>query len=87
MQAMESMLDSLEEGIRKYQNPALAELLRGAMTENAVHVEKFRQYIVQLAAVKEHEWTVMNEEAQRCRGQLSLQPPAKVTPPGKAEPQ
>jgi len=86
MQAMDSMLDSLERGIRQYQNPALADLLRSAMTENAVHEEKLRQYIVQLAAVKEHELKVMNEEAQRCRTQLSRQPPTKSNSPGKAAP-
>jgi len=86
MQAMESMLDSLETGIRQYQNPALADLLRSGMTDNAVHEEKLRQYIVQLAAVKEHELKVMNEEAQRCRVQLSRQPPAKSNSPGRVEP-
>jgi hypothetical protein len=80
MQSMESMLDSLEDGTRTYQNPALADLLRGVMTDNAAHRESLRQYIVQLAAVKELELKVMNEEAQRCRAQLSRQPPAKKNP-------
>ena len=86
MQAVESMLSSLEEGVRKYQNPALADLLRGTMTEEAVHRERLRQYIVQLAATKEQELKVMNEEAQRCRTQISRQPPAKNAPQNSGEP-
>jgi len=85
MQAIDSMLDSLEKGVRQYQNPALADLLRSRMGENAVYEERLRGYIVQLAAVKEHELNVMNEEAQRCRTQISRQPPAKSASPGRVE--
>jgi len=77
MQFLESMLDSLSEGIRKYQNPALAELLRGEMNQDAVYRDKLRQYIVALASTKEFELRVMNEEAQRCRGTLSRQAPPR----------
>lgn len=85
MQAMKSMLDSLEEGIRKYQNPALADLLQSAMSGNAIHSEKLRQYIVQLATVKEQEYKVMSEEAQRCRQMLTRQPPPKRSPGTRKE--
>lgn len=86
MQALESMLASINEGIRRYQNPALADLLRGVMSDNAVHREKLRQYVVQLAEVKEHELKVMHEEAQRCRASLSRQPPARSNARTTAEP-
>jgi hypothetical protein len=86
MQAMESLLVSFQDGIRKYQNPALADLLRGVMTENAVHREKLREYLVQLAAVKEQECKIMNEEAQRCRALISQQPPAAKRQGKQTEP-
>lgn len=80
MQTLEGMLDSLEEGVRKYQNPALADLLQGAVGEQALHREKLRAYIMQLAVTQEQELKVMNEEAQRCRTQILRQHPDKPTP-------
>jgi hypothetical protein len=85
MQSLDSMLNSLNEGIRKYQNPALADLISGAMTASAAQREKLRQYIVQLAAAKEQQFRVMDQEAQRCRAMLSRQPAAKSSPEKKAE--
>ena len=77
LQSLNAQLDSLNEGIRKYQNPALADLIRGAMTDGAAGREKLRQYIVRLAAVKEEQLKVANDEAQRCRSILLKQAPAK----------
>jgi hypothetical protein len=74
MQSVDLMLRSYAEGIRKYQNPALAELLQGTLASAAADREKLRQYIMDLAAEKEQELRVMDEEAQRCRGMLSRQP-------------
>jgi hypothetical protein len=85
MQSLDSMLSSLNEGIRKYHNPALADLISGAMSANAAQCEKLRQFIVQLAAAKEAQFKVMDQEAQRCRLMLSRQPPAKNGPDKKAE--
>lgn len=86
MQSLDSMLGSIEDGVRKYQNPALADLLRGAMSDAAGQREKLRQYILQLAAVKEQEFNVINKEAQRCRAVLSRQPEKEQPPEKKAEP-
>jgi hypothetical protein len=71
MQSVDLLLRSYAEGIRKYQSPALAEQLLAALTSAAADREKLRQYIVDLAANKEQECRVMDEEAQRCRGMLS----------------
>jgi hypothetical protein len=84
-QSLDAMLNSLSEGISRYHNPALADLLRGAMTASAAEREKLRQYIVQLAAAQEQELKVMDQEAQRCRAMSSRQPPARVAPARKAE--
>lgn len=79
MQAVESMLASLGEGIRKYQNPALADLLAGVAAENGANRVRFQQYIVDLATEKEQEFRIMDQEAQRCRGLLSRPPAPRKT--------
>lgn len=67
MQALDTTLDSLIEATRKYQNPALADVLQARLGETSVSRDKLRQYVVELAAQKEHEFQVMDSEAQRCR--------------------
>ncbi len=85
MQSLDSILSSLDDGIRRYQNPALADLLRGETNQTAAHREKLRHYVVALAATKELEYKIMHEEAQRCRGMLSRQPAPKPDPSKPAE--
>ncbi len=82
-QDMDSRLTSLNEGVRKYQNPAVAELIISVAAENSVNREKLRQYITDLAEQKEIEFSVADREAQRCRTVVNRQPPA----PAKAKPQ
>jgi uncharacterized membrane protein YccC len=74
LQSLEVVLNSLIDGVRKYQNPALADLLRGVLSESSVSRQQLRQYLVDLAAVKEQESKVMDEEAQRCRESISKLP-------------
>src|SRR5439155_3549018 len=74
MQNLETVLTSLIEGVRKYQNPALADLLRSVLSENNASRQQLRQYLVDLAVVKEQESKVMDEEAQRCRESISKLP-------------
>ena len=77
MQAMESTLGSLIEGIRKYQNPALADLAQSLVVENSTNRDRLSQYLRDLAAQKEQEFQVVDREAQRCRGVLLSQPAPK----------
>jgi hypothetical protein len=83
MQAVESFLRSLGEGIRRYQNPALADLLNGLMGETVASRDRLRSYVVDLAAIKEQELALMDQEAQRCRATISRQPapPARKSDP------
>jgi len=74
MQSMETMLGSLIEGIRKYQNAAVGDLVQGIMNENSGNRERLRQYIVDLATEKEQEFQIADREAQRCRGTILRQP-------------
>jgi hypothetical protein len=81
MQAFETLLGSLVEGIRKYQNPAIADLVQGVLNENSNNRDKLRQYVVDLAAENEHEFQVADREAQRCRGMLNRSPAGKPSRP------
>lgn len=74
IQGLEMRLNSLAEGVREYQNPAVADLLFGVLSENSSNRDKLRQYITDLAATKEQEFKIVDAEAQRCRGVLSRQP-------------
>jgi hypothetical protein len=76
MLSLEKTLFSIEEGIRKYWNPAVADLLNSQMAENGANRERFQRYILDLAATHEQECAVMDHEAQRCRGILAKQPNA-----------
>ena len=68
-------LGSLASGVRRYQNPALADLLLGVADENAANRESLKQYALDLAASKEGEMKVMETEAQRCLSIIVKQPP------------
>jgi septal ring factor EnvC (AmiA/AmiB activator) len=78
MQALESSLGSLVEGVRKYQNPALASLLQSLVAENSTNRDRLRQYLQDLAMQKEQEFEVADREAQRCRAALLQQPSPKT---------
>ncbi len=67
LEGLERMLDSLSEGVRRYQNPALAELIQGTISENLVHRARLRNYLSELVATKQDELRIANEEAQSCR--------------------
>ena len=76
VQGLETMLGSLEEGVRKYQDPAVAQKLASLEAENGGNRDRFQKYIVNLAAEREQQFQVMDREAQRCRGILTTQPAA-----------
>lgn len=77
MQTLESTVGSVVEGVRKYQNPALANLMAGVIGENNANRDRLRQYVQDLAAQKEQELQVADREAQRCRATLMKQPAAR----------
>ena len=83
LQNLETVLISLIDGVRKYQNPALADLLRSVLSENSSSRQQLRQYLTDLASIKEQEFKVMDQEAQRCREMISRQP---MTTPAKKKP-
>ena len=71
LQAIETRMGNLVEAVRKYQNPAMAELLQSLTAEYLGVKVGLQQYIAEVAAQREAEWKVMESEAQRCRTQLT----------------
>ena len=69
-----SMLRSLTAAVRKYQNPALGELLASAGNRAANYEETLKGYLRQLAVEREAELEISHSEAQRCRKTLIRQP-------------
>jgi len=63
---------SVEEAIRKYQDPAQAQELVELIATGSASRDRFQQYLVSLAADREHALQVMDKEAQRCRSLLAM---------------
>jgi len=77
MQAVEAQINSLVEGVRRYQNPAVGDLMISVMAANSTNRDQLRQYITDLTETKEQEFQIVDKEAQRCRGTLVRQAPAR----------
>lgn len=71
---LRSMISSLAEGVRRYQNGAVADLLQSAVSRNSGGEDKLKEYMRQLAVEREAEMEIAHNEAQRCREQLVKQP-------------
>jgi uncharacterized protein YecE (DUF72 family) len=80
VQAFHGSLNSLIGGLRRYQNPALADLIQSVAVEDQEDLGKLQEYILELANQKEQEYLVVDHEAQRCRATLSKD----SSTPGKA---
>ena len=91
LQAVESQVNSLVDGVRRYQNPAVGDLLVSVVSANSANRDQLRQYVTDLAQTKDQEFQIVDTEAQRCRGTLTRQPaarpvPAAPKPPAAAPP-
>ena len=74
LQSLEWRFESLIEAVRKYQNPAVGDLMLSVLRGNSANRDALRGYITDLAAAKEQEFSIVNQDAQSCRTQLSLIP-------------
>jgi hypothetical protein len=81
VQGIESMLRTLSEAVAKYQSPADAQALLALVAENGAGRNRLQMYVVNLAAEREHDLAVMDQEAQRCRA--AVPEPAPRKPGGK----
>ena len=73
---LDSMIASVAQGARKYQNAAVADLLIAAKDHNAGQGEGLKTYLRQLVIAREAEMEIAHSEAQRCRGELAARPRA-----------
>jgi hypothetical protein len=76
-QGLETLLNSIAEAMRKYQNPAAAQELIAMAAESGANRDRLEEYVVNLASEHEKEYQVMDKEAQRCRAVVLAPPPAK----------
>jgi hypothetical protein len=73
IESMEQQAMSLSRGVRKYQNPAVADILDSMLNSLAGDLEWLRLQSLEMAQQREKELEVAQKEAQRCRTQI-LQP-------------
>jgi hypothetical protein len=85
LETLEMMLGSLGDGLRRYQNPALADLLAGTWADGSGSRMELRKYVHDLASVKDDELAVMDREAQACRTQNVRRPAARKKTGGNAK--
>ena len=69
-----SMMASMTDGVRRYQNAAVADLLESARSQYSGAGERLKEYMRQLAVSVDAQMQIAHEEAQRCRTQLVTQP-------------
>jgi hypothetical protein len=79
IEGLERMLGSVAEGARKYQGAQTAQSLAALHAEGGANRERFRGYMINLATEREHQFEVMDKEAQRCRATLMAPAPPKTT--------
>ncbi len=70
----DSDLNSLLGSVRRYQNPALADLIESVFVSDQNSVDQLQRYVLNLAAEKEQQLSIEDSEAQRCRSTLAAQP-------------
>jgi hypothetical protein len=73
MEALEIVLRSLNECVRKYGESRTADQLASSMAAEFNAREKFRGYLRDLSTQREQDFKVADEEAQRCRGMIGTE--------------
>jgi septal ring factor EnvC (AmiA/AmiB activator) len=85
IQAANQALESLLGGVRRYQNPALAELIESVAAESARDIDGFEQHLTEMSDAKEQQYALVDREAQRCRATLSREPAKPPLTPRKSQ--
>ncbi len=75
LEALEVTARSLEEGAQKYADRTTSDRLSELIAHNFTNRQRFRDYIRDLAASTAQNFKIADEEAQRCRGMISKEPP------------
>ncbi|MBI5086860.1 MAG: hypothetical protein HZB13_19970 [Acidobacteria bacterium] len=71
IESLMQLNSSVSQAVRRYQNPAVADLLDSEITAAGISREWLRRHVADLAAVREKELEVAEQEAQKCRGQAA----------------
>jgi hypothetical protein len=66
-------VQSIAEGVRRYQNPAVAEILEGVLAAPLNSRDWLRTHVSEVAATREKELEVAQKEADKCRAQIQRQ--------------
>lgn len=67
LESLIQMSSSISQAVRRYQNPAVADLLDGEIAEAGASRDWLRQHVSDLANLREKELAVAEQEAQKCR--------------------
>lgn len=63
-------LSALSFGVSRYQGPAMADAAHAVVERLGAQRDSLRQYVEELTASRESDYTVVSKEAQRCREQI-----------------
>lgn len=77
LEALETTTRSLAEGAQRYAERASADKLNALIARNFNSRERLRDYLRNLSTSTEQNFKIADEEAQRCRAELSRQPVGK----------
>ena len=75
LERFELLVGSLRDGVRKWQSQDFANTITDALAANTTHRERLRQHVRDVALIREQEYQIANQEAQRCRGMLMTPTP------------
>jgi hypothetical protein len=75
LEALEVTFRSLEQGAQKYADRRTADHLSLLIAHNFNNRERFRDYLKDLADSVDQNFKIADQEAQRCRGMISREPP------------
>jgi hypothetical protein len=77
--SLDSMQRSIMEAVKKYEALEVAEEIEARFVESAPARNQFRNYLLDLAALRDNEHAVLQHEAERCRVEKNA--PAPPPPP------
>jgi hypothetical protein len=76
LEALEVTARSLDEGVARYGQRAMADRLAACVAHSFDGRQRLRDYLEDLAASTEQNFKIADEEAQRCRGMISKEAPS-----------
>lgn len=79
LEALDVTARSLENGTREYADRASADKLSQLIAADFTSRQQLQSYFTDLARTEEENFKIADEEAQRCRGIISREPPHSST--------